>query len=432
MILPRKTRNLLHSIPNFIKILKIPVILIFVFGILFSCRKKDDPLLSLLTNNRMTVILKGTFATDDPLQFNQINNDNIFVDPDEPIFINTIGLPPYSLLPFYIDIGEIRMSSKFDPLLTVDSSKRSEEFWDTLSPYRQVYCSQPYALDPQLDTCRKTGGFINYYEFMNGRGSLYPSLDVGPGTYLHVGVFLRSLVTGFGYVNNLPNTPKFDNNDVYGTNLMISSNYNPESTDAERQLLPPQFFPLSHSIALGQQVVMHQDESLRPIILEIRFNMKENPMVHAYDEAGLNHSFVGFSDWRKNHLGQKYTGGNVLARARMIYPDISTHVRITGGTESVRHYYTLYISNECADPNGFALCDKNLDYLPLAATPVRNGVNTLKDIMPGSYILQCRYDAIYDGYPEAVLSERIITVPQGPGEINFACACGASTTTGCP
>ena len=421
-----------YSFPS----LKLAVIILVFFSTLISCKKNSENslhLLSLLMNNRMTVILKGTFATDDPLAPSQINNNSLFLDTDEPLAIDTNGMPSLDILPFYLDIGEIRMSSKIDFLLTVDSSKKSDNFWDTLSPYRQVYCNQLYAIDPQLDTCQDTGGLINYVEFMNGRGALYPSQDVGSATYLHVGVFLRAIVTGYGKINSVPAVTKFDNNDVGGLNIIVMSNYNPESTLYERQALTPQFFPLNYSVNLGQQAVMHQDDSLRPIILEIRFNMKENFMAHAFTHPdGRSYTAVGFSDWRKNHAGQEYMGGNVLSRARMIYPDMSTHVNVTGGTESNRHYYALYITNECADPNGGAICNKNLDYLPLAAVPVRNGKSTMKDIMPGSYIIQCRYDAVYDGYPEQVLSEKIITVPQGPGEYNVACACGASTTTGCP
>ena len=413
-----------------------PTVFVFALMLLLTnasyCKRSEIPLFSFMTNNRMTVILKGTFATDNPLEMSQINNNRLFQDRNEPepIFLN--NPPSYSNLPIYLDIGEIRVSSKLDPLITVDSSNKSEEYWDTLSPYRQVYCSHFYSLDPQLDTCLKTGGWVNYMEFMNGRGALYPSQDVGAATYLHVGVFLRSIVTGYATENFTPKFSKFDNNDVFGRNIMIPSNYNPESTDAERQILTPQFFPLEYDVGLGQQVVMNQDNSQRPIILEIRFNMKENLMLHAYNEGGINHTLVGFSDWKFNHAGQRYFGGNVFSRARMIYPDISTHVAVTGGTESIRHYYALYIANECADTEGNAVCDKNTDYLPLAATPVRNGKNVMQDIMPGSYILQCRYDEIYDGYPEKVLSEKIIEVPLGPGSIDVACDCGASISTGCP
>ena len=418
------------SIPS-IRIFLTYIILILIF---VSCKKdnQDNLLLSLLMNNRMTVLLKGTFATDDPLDPSQINGNAIFLDPDEPTPIDTNGMPSYKNLPFYLDIGEIRMSSKLDPLMFIDSAKKSAKFWDTLSPYRQVYCSQLYSVDPDLDSCG-LGGLVNYVEFMNGRGAVYPSQDVGAATYTHVGVFLRSIVTGYGRVNGVKAYAKFDNNDVAGVNLMVRSNYNPDSSSTERQLLPPQFFPLEYDVAMGQQVVMDQDFSLRPIILEIRFNMKENFMAHSITTSqGLNATLVGFSDWRKNHVGQEYIGGSVLSRARMIYPDMSTQVKITGGTESNRHYYALYITNECADFNGKQICDKNTDFLPLAATPVRNGKSTLKDIMGGSYILQCRYDAVYDGYPEQVLSEKIITVPQGPDELEIACDCGASTTTGCP
>ena len=69
--------------------------------------------------------------------------------------------------------------------------------------------------------------------------------------------------------------------------------------------------------------------------------------------------------------------------------------------------------------------------LPLAATPVRNGGdNVMTELGPGQYVLQCRYDAVHDGYPEEVLSEIRFDLPLNT-DISIACACGSSTTTGC-
>ncbi len=385
----------------------------------------DEPLLSYLTNSRLVVILKGTYATDSPLTMAEINGDQLFRDAEDTLDVD--GLPAYSALPIFLDIGELRLSTKnfLDPLVTIDTEKDAEKFWDVLSPTRQVYCSQPYAITFDNDTCYTTGGLINYVEFMNGRGALYPSRDVGAGTYLHAGIFLRGIVTGFSKVGGAVQIDKFDNNDVVGVNVQNILTYDPGVDEATRQGLPPQSFPLHHMLTWGQQPQMYMDHTHATVVLELRFNLKENLMVHSITPAsGQLQTVVGASDWRKAHVQQFYAGGNILTRARMFYPDITSDITISGGTASVTHYYALYGRTECLDPQGTVSCDIN-EWLPIAATPVRNGNNNvLKTIMPGEYTLQCRKDNVRDGYPEQVVRETVVTVAGTPGSpVSVALTC---------
>ncbi|MCB1170438.1 MAG: hypothetical protein KDK25_08905, partial [Leptospiraceae bacterium] len=158
-----------------------------------NCSSGDDALLSALINSRMVVILKGTYATDRPLDFAQINNNTLFLDNDAPTteVLDTNNVPAYNELPIYIDVGEIRLSTKgyLSNLYDIDSDRDAEDFWDVVSTTRQVYCSQLYTAVAANDSCSATGGLINYVEFFNGIGALYPSRDVGPGGYTHAGVF---------------------------------------------------------------------------------------------------------------------------------------------------------------------------------------------------------------------------------------------------
>ncbi len=392
----------------------------------------DLALLSNLINNRLIVILKGTYATDRPLARGEINNNTLFSDADDPADLS--GLPSYADLPIYLDIGEVRLSTKnfLDPLVEINSPKAAEDFWDVVSTTRQVYCSQPYAVSLENDSCYDTGGLINFIEYTNGRGALYPSRDVGPGTYLHAGVFMRGMVTGFARADGAPLLTRFDNNEVLGANIMTRVNYDPGLSIAERQILVPQFFPLHHVVTWGQQTTMVVDSSNSPLVLEIRSNLMENLMVHTFvNSQAKTQTIVAFSDWRKPHAGEDDMGGNILTRARIFNPVFTSDVRIGGGTASSRHYYAVYIQNECADLNGVYQCDRN-DWLPLAATPVRNGTdNILSNLQQGSYVLQCRYDNVPDGYPEAVLGEVVFELGTGPGVVDVTCACGSSTTTGC-
>ena len=412
-----------------------------------ACFNGDDglPILSTLFNSRLVVILKGTYATDRPLEFFEINNDRIFADADDNVlgirnpvdngctpYVQPDCVPRYSNLPIFIDIGEIRLSSKNfgDAELTlVDSAESSEEFWDVVSDERQVYCSTFYSVDFSEDGCFRTGGLINYVEFMNGRGALYPSRDIGAEVYLHAGIFVRAFATGWGFAAGALAEDRFDNKDIIGSNVIPLLNYDPGIDQVTQQLLAPDWFPLHHTVVLGQETTLIKDFYYNGVVLEIRSNIKENLMMHSFINGnGDNQVVVAMSDWRRNHddnLADQglNMGGNVLTRARMFYPDVVNTMVIDGGVASNRHYYAVYITNE----------DAKGDNLPYAATPVRSGAgNELTNLMAQPYTIQCRYDCNYDGYPELVLSESPqIDVGPGPGFVftSHPCGCGIDSAT---
>lgn len=412
-------------------------VLVFA-GSLFSCSNSGSSdlnygLISLLINNRITVIVKGTYATDRPLARSDINGNQLFVDTDDTT-PDLTGLPSYSDLNMYFDMGEIRLSSKsfLDPLWLIDDEDEAEEFWDIVSSTRQVYCSAWYATITQFDGCMDTGGLINFVQFFNGEGAVYPSTDVGAASYLHSGLFVRALVTGWGREENEYSEASFDNNDVYGTNIMLLSNYDPGVDALEKAAYVPQFFPMHYMVNWGQTGALNLVDSQATTVLEIRMNVMENLMVHAFENSDGNiQTVVGFSDWLKPHADESDLGGNVLSRARFFYPDLTQKIVIEGGTASTRHYYAIYYESSCKNPVNEVMCD-NAEQLPLAATPVRDGDdNTIEDLNTGVYILQCKYDEVYDGYPEKVLGEVQFSLSTGPGVTRIACACGASTTSGC-
>lgn len=412
--------------------LKLVIISLFFF-ISVTCKKDTKtPLLALLFNNKITLIVKGTYATDMPLTFEEINNNQLFVDNSTSTeIIQTSEVPSYNSLPIYIDIGEIRLSTKvpLGDLSLITSEQDSQKFWDVLSSQRQVFCNQLYTLNPELNSCLKNNGFTKLEMLLNGMGVVYPSRDVGAGIYLHSGIFFRSLFFGYAKLGSSNYIGKFDNQDVTGIDVMRFLNYNPDVDSGSITVLPPQMFPLHFKTYPGIENLQIYQEYI-PTVIEIRFNLKENLMLHSFQEpnSGEFLTYVGISDWKKNHTGQTYSGGNLLTRMRMIYPSWSSSIRINGGTYSGRHYYALYYQYECSDGS----CNKDLDLLPLSATPVRNGSdNILKEIMPGNYLLQCRYDEVFDGYPEKVLSEIPIKVLERNTEIQIDCICGYSTTSGC-
>lgn len=410
------------------------IVFFLIINFINYCKNNaKDPLLSLLFNNKITVILKATYASDRPLEFTEINNNKLFIDTNiaGKEEIDTSNVPDYNDLPIFLDIGELRVSTKgpLSNLANITNQKDSEDFWDSLAPTRQVYCNKIYNNNTDLNSCLKNNGFTAFELLMNGIGVQYPSRDVGEGIYLHGGVYFRSLFMGYAKLGSSDNIGKFDNTNYVGADILRFVNYDPDADSGTISVLPAQFFPLHYITYPGTENVRIYHEYI-PTIIEFRFNLKENLMLHSTLDSNSNSYFtyVGFSDWRRNHEGQINSGGNVLLRMRMIYPSWSNKIIINGGTYTTRHYYALYYRYECSDNS----CNKDIDLLPVAATPVRNGSdNILNDIMPGSYILQCRYDEIYDGYPEKVLSELPIEIGENNQIIQINCSCGYSTTSGC-
>ena len=233
----------------------------FVLFTSTACFNGDDglPILSNLFNSRLVVILKGTYATDRPLEFAEINNNRIFNDADDntafvrnPVdngcipYVQPDCVPSYSDLPIFIDIGEIRLSSKNfgdAELNLVDSSESSEEFWDVVSDERQVYCNQLYSIDFSEDACFRTGGLINFVEFMNGRGALYPSRDIGAEVYYHAGIFVRAFATGWGFAAGLsrktPSITKTSSGRTCSAFELRSEYGRGQSATARSRLVPP-------------------------------------------------------------------------------------------------------------------------------------------------------------------------------------------------
>lgn len=413
-------------------------IVTFLLGfILFIGCKKSDlgresvlPVLSTLFNNRMLLLMKGTYSSDNPIGFGDYNNgsgtlyrDNTGVagDPD----FELPNLPSASNLPIYIDFGEVRISSKFqkgiNELTQIRDPLDSLKFWDNIATQRQVYCNSPYSLEE--DTCQKERGIFKSQEFFNGNGAVYPSNDPTAETYscsdpqyailceshgrplegtlgtqyFYTGVYFRSLVTGWGVRNGgiLLDSTRFDNRRVPGINIVPRNNYFPGTSDIQKQDIVPKMFPLLYSVQGGQRD-MEIRGGFDPYILEIRMNMKENFMVHSFIRPGnIRETLVGFSDALNTHTGEPDMGGNLILRSRIIYPETAASVRITGGSGNLNYYFAIFHSDEV----------ETRKQLPLAATPARADA-FIKYLNKGKYKLLCIGDTErLDGFPDTVVRE---------------------------
>lgn len=107
-----------------------------------------NAVISTLFNQRMLLLVKGTYATDNPIGFEAYSGGTgqLYQDTSGEGFDPTLGLAGVPLaqnLPIFIDIGEIRMSTKYQEgtfdLSLIKNVKDTKKFWDEVAPNRQVF-----------------------------------------------------------------------------------------------------------------------------------------------------------------------------------------------------------------------------------------------------------------------------------------------------
>ena len=424
------------TISKNIKLFFLLIILTF-----FSCLGNNgEVVLSYLLNNKLTILLKGTYASDNPYSFTEINSNSISKDSDDSI-LNTFRdqtssgcdpyneyacIPSYDKIPIYIDIGGIRLTSKPDDINTLSGGTDVEKFWNIASNERQIFCSNTYINNPKLDTCLYNDGLNAYNDFMNGKGAIYPSKEIPDTWYLQAGIFIRRIVTGWGYNNKtLVTTTTFDNNLITGINIINLVGLDPPSGVGNNS-----WFPLLYKTDPNQ--FLYKAPEYSRAVLEIRINIKENLMAHSFtftdsNNVVNNNVVVAFTDWNSNHVDNgtntsSAMGGNVLTRARIFYPHLVSRLNLNNTSSNANScdkkcYYAIYLNNDTDS-------SKSGKNLPIHATPARSGANSINHIMPGSYTLQCRRAINNPSYPEAIISTKEITIPDTPADLpimDYAC-----------
>ncbi|EMJ97813.1 LIC11270 family surface protein [Leptospira alstonii] len=395
-----------------------------------------NAVISTLFNQRMLLLVKGTYATDNPIGFEAYSGGTgqLYQDTSGEGFDPTLGLAGVPLaqnLPIFIDIGEIRMSTKYQEgtfdLSLIKNVKDTKKFWDEVAPNRQVFCTIPYTTNS--NSCRLNDGEIKAIQFFNGEGVAYPSNDPtsatdwgafgnGPVQFYYTGLYLRSLVTAWATEPGLTfsNLTLFDNYRVPGINIVPRLSYRPGADSTTKSVFPPLVFPTLYKAENGDQDMLVYP-GFDPYILEVRINLKENLMIHSYvSSIGGVRTLVGISDWNSDHKGESDMGGGLLVRSRIIRPEIASSLTVFGGTASTTHYYSVYrVSEGDIDTK-----------LPLMASPVQGASTKMKYIHPGEYRLRCVGDlARVDGYPETVVRETVFTVPENAPrsevQVNLSC-----------
>ncbi|PKA12423.1 hypothetical protein CH372_09415 [Leptospira meyeri] len=412
------------------------LILILNVLIFIHCKTKLDlgeesklPVISTLFNNRMLLLLKGTYATDNPLDWAELNNGtgDLYVDSQgdglDPV-MTLVNQPKAGNVPIFLDIGEVRISSKYlkglNELTQIRDTVDSNKFWDYIAPNRQVFCTVTYSFDN--NTCTESNGILKASDFFNGIGAQFPSNDPSSQTeswesalltgqpwlgrqYYYAAIYFRSLVTGYALDAGIPVTGRFDNRPIVnGLNIVPRNNYVAGTTSAAKSSIVPKMFPALYT-QLPTQADMQIRDGFDPYILEVRINLKENLMLHSYlTSRSTVVTYVGVSDIFFDHKGEGDAGGNILTRARVIYPETASSLTISGGGNSLLHYYGIFRSQET----------EFINVLPLVATPAKQGAK-IKYLNPGTYKAVCLGDlSKLDGYPDTVVRETTFNIPEYP------------------
>lgn len=415
--------------------LQLLFILLNVF-VVMGCKTKLDlgeesklPVISTLFNNRMLLLLKGTYATDNPLDWSELNSGtgDLYVDAQGEGLDPTMTLvnrPKAGSIPIFLDIGEVRISSKYlkglNELTQIRDTVDSNKFWDYIAPNRQVFCTVTYSFDN--NTCTESNGILKASDFFNGIGAQFPSNDPSSQTeswqsalltgqpwlgrqYYYAAIYFRSLVTGYALDAGLPVTGRFDNRPIVnGLNIVPRNNYVAGTTSSAKSTIVPKMFPALYT-QLPTQGDMQIRDGFDPYILEVRINLKENLMLHSYvTSRSTTVTYVGVSDIFFDHKGEGDAGGNILTRARVIYPETASSLTISGGGNSLLHYYGIFRLQET----------EFLNVLPLAATPAKQNAK-IKYLNPGNYKAVCLGDLTkQDGYPDTVVRETTFNIPEYP------------------
>ncbi len=276
-------------------------------------------LLSYLTNTRTVVIVKGSYSSDSPLEFSEINGNRIRLDNEgnelagicDPVGSvlsinvscldspNNTNVYAYDQLPIYLDLAGMRLSASDQNLEAIGSVDESNRFWNVLSSERETYCNRPENLNEQ-NACVQQDGRQKFLDFFNGQGVDYPHRIIANTSYLQAGLFFRRIVFGFSRtVRTTFNTDangqrvgnemitsvgdtnaNFDGVTVAGRDIVSLAGFIPGSGAPTPNTQLSLLFPMLFRAGSERQMIL--DNTYQPAVIEIRIGLKEILSYHRY------------------------------------------------------------------------------------------------------------------------------------------------------
>lgn len=423
-----------------------------------------EPVISDLINNRMEFRMMGTYESVNPREWQNVYRDNLVTWCDSASVSDPANCDPVDRTYYgafdprlddvsqkdvglYLDIGELRLS-KGDynqNFFLLNTAQKIKDFWEFFGRDRRVYCTDYYSTDAEeKDTCEKQGGKAALDDWFNGNGTVYPVTDVEAGTYTHLGVYFRRIVTTHHRFFNAGNTNEdgesgdyyftmqadsdgepatsdtsFDTYEIPGTDYMEFAQY---MSGEDTLVTYPRILPHTYKTGVSRLDDLVVDDSNEPFVLEFRIFLKNLMMQHKYDLGNgelffSSISYVGLSDWRRDHFpwgadGQ-YNGGNLISRGRIYYPGRVGKVEVTDNEDALAvddtydpgngTYGTnprgtapgMWLTLEYADIEYDSL-RYNRDKMPYVASYTEGAGTeiTFPNIMPGSYHLYRTCDLV--------------------------------------
>ncbi|MES0489345.1 MAG: hypothetical protein ABUK01_05090 [Leptospirales bacterium] len=373
----------------------------------------NNPVISDFGNDRVTLVLKGTYESNTPYGWdtNLNTSESIFTGYAGEVFDTQEASADIG---FYIDIANIRIGRKN----AVPAGTSDLDYWELFAENRVVLCdSNTDVIGNNLVNCAYGNGTYKLNQFFK-EGFEYPVEDIPAGRYQHIGVYFRKFITfpavlyDSSYNEQEVLTSIFDNRTVYGYDLnsQLLQYANSDSGEDNPLMIPLEATNLNLKVT----------DSYVPYVIEIRIFIKNQMMKHVI-KYGTNTSaekpltFIGPADWRTDHaysgrVSGFHLGKHLLMTARLYEPDnvgslYITEASVPSGTAT--EYYTIVKS-------GNTLTAKTLPY---AATQIidvggASGEGTITNLPPGNYKLYKTCDAFYrdstgeiagnDGFPESI------------------------------
>lgn len=271
----------------------------------------DQPLFDELATNRLKVVIKGTYESNDPRDFltGVIADDSV----DDHTCASTFPTR------FMFDVAEIRLNGK------------------KFANYRETYNAGVDDLDPLFTT-----------------GIGYSNDDVPNGYYSHVSMYIRKMI--FNNASQFERSAGvwiyfkdaetiFAEKTIEGfdfNQLQVNTWYDSLRLEASRV---NRIFPLSIPIDGGMIYSKEDGET----VLEIRLVIKNFVKKYEYDYTGGLIHYFGLSDWLRDvQADEAHIGGNVIAVARSYVPGKTATISGVGANPN-SYVVAIYAENDITD-----------------------------------------------------------------------------------
>lgn len=355
----------------------------------------NQPVLSQLVNDRVTLNLKTSYESNDPAAWSTLQDPEYWGSVSDSA-LN--GVNPVSGLKYYIDLAEIRVSRGSGP----STGDNPDDYWEFIGKDRRLFCSEYQARNGKtLENCQNQNGIASLEALLSDSGYTYPAVDVPGKVYNHLGIYFRKFII---YPSNAFDTSgnktgeavsNFDNREITGANIEEFYQLAPGSTATD-----PLMFPLERL-----DLALDIDREMVDYTLEVRVFLRNLLMKHIAESGDSRLSFVGPADWRNAHdyNGETFDrlGGNFIFTARTYKPSDVGTIDISGLSTTANTYIVAVTAGSSFNAAS--------DMPPLATSSTASQIT---NVMPGTYDIYSTCDknsknadgttntGTPDGYPE--------------------------------